>query len=215
MSSKRTDLTVDRRAWVIVTRVGRTPTWQCVDPDQTLSTTGDVATYQRRDQAVQAMRGLLADPAWEPEEDPPDPPLEEKLRKEIEVLKSAARVTVTPTLLKTMTPQRRREVAGVFPPLREGESVVAGDVRLADGQLIEARQDHTVTHHDWQDTPNLWRIHRTDDEPDGPAEWQPQMRVEAGEQVVYDGTVYVALQGHDTQSDWAPNVATTLFQPLA
>ena len=30
------------------------------------------------------------------------------------------------------------------------------------------------------------------------------MRVEAGEQVVYDGTVYVALQGHDTQADDIP-----------
>ena len=212
---KRTDLTVDRRAWVIVTRDGRTPTWQCVDPDQTLSTTGDVATYQRRDQAVQAMRGLLGDPAWEPDEDPPEPPATVRLEKAVEQLKAAARATVTPTVLETMTPQRRREVAGVFPPLREGESVVAGDVRLADGQLIEARQDHTVTHHDWQDTPNLWRIHRTDDEPDGPVEWRPQMKLQKDDEVIYEGVVYKVLQKHDTQSDWAPNVATTLFQPLA
>ena len=70
MSSKRTDLTVDRRAWVIVTRGSRV-VWQCVDPGQTLSTTGDVATYQRRNQAIEAMRVALSDPQWEPPEDPP------------------------------------------------------------------------------------------------------------------------------------------------
>ena len=215
MSSKRTDLTVDRRAWVIVTRDGRTPTWQCVDPDQTLSTTGDVSTYQRRDQAVQAMRGLLADPEWEPDEDPPEPPATVRLEQAVEQLKAAARATVTPTLLETMTPQRRREVAGVFPPLRQGEQVVAGDVRLAAGQLIEARQDHTVTHHDWQHTPNLWRIHRTDDEPDGPIEWRPQMKLLKDDEVIYEGVVYKVLQKHDTQSDWTPPAVPALFQPLA
>ena len=28
------------------------------------------------------------------------------------------------------------------------------------------------------------------------------------------GTVYVALQGHDTQSDWTPPAVPALFQPL-
>ena len=115
---KRTDLTVDRRAWVIVTRVGRTPTWQCVDPGQTLSTTGDVATYQRRDQAVQAMRGLLGDPAWEADEDPPDPPIEQQLRKEIEDLRKISEIVVS-RQIETLPIEDRREVARVLPNLRE------------------------------------------------------------------------------------------------
>ena len=71
MSSKRTDLTVDRRAWVIVTRDGRTPTWQVVEPWQQLATAKALDIYDDRNQAIEAMRVALSDPQWEPPEDPP------------------------------------------------------------------------------------------------------------------------------------------------
>ena len=176
MSSKRTDLTVDRRAWVIVTRVGRTPTWQCVDPGQTLSTTGDVATYQRREQAVQAMRGLLGDPAWEADEDPPEPPLEEKLREEIEVLKSAARVTLSEALseerISNVSVETQREISAVFKEWAPFLTYARGEIRRHQGELYRCLQDYTA--HDPNHTPDtvpaLWAPVRSAPQPVDPSE---------------------------------------------
>ncbi|HCM9596291.1 glycosyl hydrolase family 18 protein [Enterobacter bugandensis] len=49
-------------------------------------------------------------------------------------------------------------------------------------------------------------------EPEG--EWKVGTRYKTGEIVTYHGTQYRCVQGHTSQSDWAPTAAATLWQPV-
>lgn len=44
-------------------------------------------------------------------------------------------------------------------------------------------------------------------------EWAPGQDVEPGDHRSYDGTVYVAVQGHTTQAGWEPPDLPALWQP--
>lgn len=41
--------------------------------------------------------------------------------------------------------------------------------------------------------------------------WQPGKSYTAGQRVRYNGELYKVLQGHTSQSDWAPEAAVSLF----
>ena len=46
----------------------------------------------------------------------------------------------------------------------------------------------------------------------GALTWQPNISVERGETVTYDGTEYEALQSHTTQAGWEPPNVPALWQ---
>ena len=44
-----------------------------------------------------------------------------------------------------------------------------------------------------------------------PADWQPGQAVTLGNERMYDGDVWVVLQGHTTQADWTPPATPSLW----
>ena len=108
------------------------------------------------------------------------------------------------------------EIAGVtaiFSAWRVGLVVEVGDVLLWDGGLVECLQAHT-TQQDWDpdQTPALWKVHRTDDG-DSPIEWQPGLALTTDDQVIHDDIVYDVIQAHTTQDGWEPPNTPALFEP--
>ena len=104
-------------------------------------------------------------------------------------------------------------VAAIFPVWQVGIDVQVGDVLLWDGGLVECIQAHT-TQQDWDpdQTPALWKVHRTDT--GGTVEWEAGITVEAGETVIYEGVEYTVLQGHTTQEGWEPPSTPALWEPV-
>ena len=103
------------------------------------------------------------------------------------------------------------EQAAILAPLLstwtgEAETVTAGTLRVVDGIVYEAIQDHT-TQEDWspKDTPALWKVWRDPD--GGPTEWvQPLGAHDAyskGDQVTHKGQTWTSdLDGNV----WEPGV---------
>ena len=105
-------------------------------------------------------------------------------------------------------------VAAIFPVWQVGIDVQVGDVLLWDGGLVECIQAHT-TQQDWDpdQTPALWKVHRTDDG-DEPIDWQPGLVLTTDDQVIHDGIVYDVIQAHTTQEGWEPPNTPALFEPV-
>ena len=75
--------------------------------------------------------------------------------------------------------------------------------------LVIARQDHVRTEHDPKIVPALFSFFRENSDT---LEWIPNEKVDLGWKRMYNGVQYEVIHAHQTQSDWTPDRATTLWK---
>jgi len=96
-----------------------------------------------------------------------------------------------------------------FTPLPEqGEQVNTG-IYAYNGKLVICRQNHVRTEHAVEDIPALFSFYRENAEG---MKWIESEPVKVGDTRMYKGKTYTAIQSHTTQSDWTPEIATTLWE---
>lgn len=90
-----------------------------------------------------------------------------------------------------------------------GETVTIDNYYLHKGDVIKCRQTHNRTIYEPKDTPALFSFFRDNSEN---LEWAENEQVEIGWMRIYNDIKYEVIQAHQTQSDWTPDVATTLWK---
>jgi hypothetical protein len=97
---------------------------------------------------------------------------------------------------------------------RAGVSYAVDDVALYEGVPYTCRQAHT-SERGWfpPAVPALWSIQNQGG--GGPVEWVAGEAVDVGDQRVYQGVTYEALQAHTTQSGWEPPNVPALWTPVS
>lgn len=96
-----------------------------------------------------------------------------------------------------------------YEPLPEQGEPVTGGTIYSDGEsLWMARQDHTRTEHSPGEVLALFVRYR---HPEQGLQWIDAETVEAGTLREYEGAMYRAVQGHTTQSTWAPPLVPALW----
>jgi hypothetical protein len=137
---------------------------------------------------------------------PSDPPLDA-------VVAQPSILHMVSTLVREdmMTPQEITEMAGMYPPWQEGESVATDDLRAFDGMLWRVVQGHT-TQADW--TPDVARsLWVRTVAPDVIPEWvQPLGAHDAwplGAVVTYEGALYESLV---VANVWVPGSDPALWK---
>jgi len=77
------------------------------------------------------------------------------------------------------------------------------------GDIIKCRQTHNRAIYDPKDTPALFSYYRDNSTQ---LQWIAGEQVQVGWMRIYNGVKYEVSQAHQTQSDWTPNVAITLWK---
>ena len=77
------------------------------------------------------------------------------------------------------------------------------------GAILKCRQTHNRTIYEPKDTPALFSYFRDNSDQ---LEWIAGEQVEVGWMRIYNGVQYEVIQAHQTQSDWTPDRATTLWK---
>jgi len=77
------------------------------------------------------------------------------------------------------------------------------------GDIVKCRQTHNRTIYEPKDTPALFSFFR--DNTDS-LKWIEGEQVQIGWMRIYNGIKYEVIQAHQTQSDWTPDKATTLWK---
>lgn len=96
-----------------------------------------------------------------------------------------------------------------YPPLPAvGDYCEAEQVYNYEGNCIICRQSHTRTIYPIEDTPALFIVYRAGG---GVMEWVENEQVQVGYLRTYDGTEYICIQAHVTQSDWTPPAVPALW----
>ncbi len=99
--------------------------------------------------------------------------------------------------------------ADAFPPLPDSGWLKAGAVyQYGDGAVI-VRQSHERSIYAPEDTPALFMVWREDAAT--VLEWIAGEQVQVGTRRMYEGTEYECLQGHVTESTWAPPATPSLW----
>ena len=75
--------------------------------------------------------------------------------------------------------------------------------------VVYCRQPHNRTIYDPKNTPALFSFFR---EEIGDLQWIKGEQVEIGWMRIYNDVKYEVIQSHQTQSDWTPNIANTLWK---
>lgn len=135
--------------------------------------------------------------------------------EQLAALTVAARMVVTETVRSGGLPaETLAQLAPIYPLWEPGIAVAVGDVLSWSQTLVECLQSH-ITQQDWSPgaTPALWKVYR-DGAEQGALTWQPNISVERGETVTYDGTEYEALQSHTTQTGWEPPKVPSLWRAV-
>lgn len=80
---------------------------------------------------------------------------------------------------------------------------------LYKGDVVKCRQTHNRAIYEPKDTPALFSFFRNNT---NQLEWIEGEQVQVGWMRIYNGVKYEVIQAHQTQSDWTPNVAITLWK---
>ena len=76
-------------------------------------------------------------------------------------------------------------------------------------EVVFCKIEHERTEWSPKSTPALFSFFRTET---GDLEWIVGEQVEVGWMRIYEDVKYEVIQAHQTQSDWSPNIATTLWK---
>jgi len=90
-----------------------------------------------------------------------------------------------------------------------GQEVLIDNYYLYKGSVLKCRQTHNRTIYDPKDTPALFSFFRDNSDQ---LQWIEGEQVEVGWVRFYNEIKYEVIQAHQTQSDWTPNVANTLWK---
>jgi len=90
-----------------------------------------------------------------------------------------------------------------------GEPVTQGIYYVSEWGTLLCRQTHNMTIYNPIDIPALFSFYREDT---GDLEWIQNEQVNVGDYRFYEGVKYEVIQAHQTQSDWTPDVAVTLWK---
>lgn len=115
------------------------------------------------------------------------------------------------------TATEKSKSVGITEQLPEiGEECVKDHYYLYKGSTIKCRQTHNRTIYDPKDTPALFSFFRDNSDS---LKWIEGEQVEVGWMRIYNDVKYEVIQAHQTQSDWTPDTALTLWKvwkdPLA
>jgi hypothetical protein len=102
-------------------------------------------------------------------------------------------------------------VAALYPAWISGIPLAVGDIVSFEGLLYRVIQAHT-TQSDWAPpiVPALFnRVREPQD--NSPLEWVAGESVSVGDERLYQGTLYRAIQAHTTQADWTPPAVPALW----
>src|SRR5690606_20372901 len=89
-----------------------------------------------------------------------------------------------------------------------GEPVAVG-LYTYNGAFLLCRQAHTRTIYEPHETPALFSVWRPD-EPD--MIWIANEPIEVGDERIYNGVRYRAIQAHTTQAAWRPDLTPSLWE---
>ena len=130
-----------------------------------------------------------------------EPTLEQKVVDTIEVAggKAIDVVSVYPT----------KVFPTIFPALPSFGTLKKGQVFSYNNGAVMVVQDHTRTVYAPELTPALFSFYRTITEGQ---EWIAGEQVTVNATRTYNGKTYKCIQSHQTQSDWTPDVASTLWK---
>jgi len=92
---------------------------------------------------------------------------------------------------------------------KTGERVEVGELYKYDGQVYRVRQSHNVTVYSPDQIPALFTVYRKETTD---MQWIDGEKVDAGMLRTYKDIVYECMQSHQTQKDWVPTKATTLWK---
>ena len=96
-----------------------------------------------------------------------------------------------------------------FDPLPdEGEPLLEGDIYSHGGSVYFVRQSHIRTEHDPNIVPALFFRYRINAKG---AKWVEQEWVDVADTRTFLGVTYSAIQAHQTQMGWEPNVVPALW----
>jgi hypothetical protein len=92
-----------------------------------------------------------------------------------------------------------------------GSQVVINHYYLFNGDMYKCRQTHNRTANDPLTIPALFSFYRINSQS---LEWKVGEQVELGWERIFNGVIYQVIQAHQTQSDWTPVIATTLWKTI-
>jgi len=90
-----------------------------------------------------------------------------------------------------------------------GGGVLIDEYYLYKGNIIKCRQTHNRTIYEPKDTPALFSFFRDNSDQ---LQWIENEQVEMGWVRIYNDIKYEVIQAHQTQSDWTPDIAVTLWK---
>jgi len=90
-----------------------------------------------------------------------------------------------------------------------GERVEADELYKYNGQVYRVRKVHNVTVYSPDQIQALFTVYRKET---ADMEWIEGEKVDIGALRTYKDIVYECIQSHQTQKDWVPSKATTLWQ---
>lgn len=102
--------------------------------------------------------------------------------------------------------------SAIFPLLPTSGSLRKGEIYSYNNGAVMVVQDHNRTIYTPEQTPALFSFYR--DNASAELDWIEGEKVEKGWKRTYEGKTYECLQAHQTQSDWMPNVTTTLWKEV-
>lgn len=106
------------------------------------------------------------------------------------------------------TENEKAKAVGITEDLPESGQVIEGKFYLYKGDVLRCRQTHDRTIYEPKDTPALFSYFRDNTDQ---LQWISGEQVEIGWIRFYNGIKYVVVLAHQTQDDWTPDKATTLW----
>lgn len=108
------------------------------------------------------------------------------------------------------TATERAKATGITEPLPEvGVSCIKDQYYLDKGDILKCRQTHNRTIYEPKDIPALFSFFRDNSDQ---LQWIVGEQVSVGWMRIYNSVKYEVIQAHQTQSDWTPNTAITLWK---
>ena len=99
----------------------------------------------------------------------------------------------------------------IYPTLPDNGELIEGEIYSHNGKMVQVIQSHERTIYEPEQTPALFSIVRQNEEG---GEWIAQEQVEVGDTRTYNGVTYQAIQSHQTQDNWSPDVTPALWRIL-
>jgi hypothetical protein len=133
-----------------------------------------------------------------------DPVMDQKVVDNIEVDGKPA--------IETKVDYPVKVASTIFPVLPSSGELKIGTIYSYGNGAVMVRQTHNRTIYTPEQTPALFSFYR--DNASAELDWIEGEKVEKGWKRTYEGKTYECLQAHQTQSDWMPNVTTTLWKEV-